>query len=616
MSAGRLGHIALRSLILSGGVIAAIAIAPLPAASQTATATAAVGSSADDYAPHSVLGNYLAGRIARGTFDVERSSDFLDIALKLAPEDPTLLAQAFETHVIAGRFSEAERLAPVILKTSPDSQLARYVLALADFRAGRFDAADERFKSSGGGPAAELIATLSRAWCLQAKGDVPGAFAVLDQGKGGELQQSFFRYHRGLIADLAGRTGEARASFEKVMKGADRRPVWLTLAIARNAARSGDTKAAIAALRQHIDRSQGDPHPSLTALLSDIEHGDRIEPYVKTSSEGMAEVYYGLGELFAGEGGLAPATQNLQLALYLVPNHAFALVSLANIHETAKQYELANQAYERVPPGGPLDTAINIRRGMNLNAMERVDDAKALLDEVARRAPTDLRPLDALGSIMRSHKRYEEAITYYNRAITLITKPDARHWQYFYSRGTSYERIKKWPQAEADLQVALKLSPEQPLILNYLGYSWVDQNKNLKQGMALIEKAVRLKPDDGYIVDSLGWAHYRLGNFREAVRWLERAVELRPEDPVLNDHLGDAFWRVGREREARFQWEQSLTLKPEPEDAAKTRRKLELGLPALAQPKSTKQPRQANRPEFQRKRTEAAPPAPSGPSIQ
>ena len=117
------------------------------------------------------------------------------------------------------------------------------------------------------------------------------------------------------------------------------------------------------------------------------------------------------------------------------------------------------------------------------------------------------------------------------------------------------------------------------MALNYLGYSWVDQNRNLKEGMCLIEKAVALKPDDGYIVDSLGWAHFKLGNFAESVRFLERAVELKPQDPVLNDHLGDALWRVGREREAKFQWDQSLTLDPEPEEVEKIKKKLVDGLP-------------------------------------
>jgi Flp pilus assembly protein TadD len=175
----------------------------------------------------------------------------------------------------------------------------------------------------------------------------------------------------------------------------------------------------------------------------------------------------------------------------------------------------------------------------------------------------------------------------------LLGKIDKRHWTYFYARGTCHERLKNWPKAEADLVKAMGLVPDQPLVLNYLGYSWVDQGRNLKQGMALIEKAVALKPDDGYIVDSLGWAHFKQGNYKEAVRYLERAVELKPDDPVLNDHLGDALWRVGREREARFQWDQALSLKPEPEDVEKIKRKLASGLepPAQAAPekKSSKE---------------------------
>jgi len=192
----------------------------------------------------------------------------------------------------------------------------------------------------------------------------------------------------------------------------------------------------------------------------------------------------------------------------------------------------------------------------------------AILDRLAKENPTDLKPLDALGNILRARKRYAEAADTYTQALKLVPIPDKRHWSIFYSRGTCYERLKNWPGAEADLQKALQLFPDQPLALNYLGYSWVDQNRNLKQGMALIEKAVALKPDDGYIVDSLGWAHFKLGNYAEAGRFLERAVELKPQDPVLNDHLGDALWRVGREREAKFQWDQSLTLDPEPEGKA------------------------------------------------
>jgi tetratricopeptide (TPR) repeat protein len=313
-------------------------------------------------------------------------------------------------------------------------------------------------------------------------------------------------------------------------------------------------------------------------LRDRVDDGSPLPLLIATPAEGLSEVFYGLGEALTGEGGVAIGGLYLQMSLYVRPDFPFALAALANVHESTKRHAEAIAVYERIERGSSLQTSIDIRKAINLNMMERPDEAKLLLDGLIAKDPSDLRTLDAVGTILRGRKRYEEAVDYYTRAIALIPKPDKRHWAYWYARGTSYERLKRWPEAEADLQKALKLSPDQPLVLNYLGYSWIDQNKNLKKGMSLIEKAVSLKPDDGYIVDSLGWAHYRLGNYRQAVRFLERAVELKPEDPVLNDHLGDALWRVGRKREASYQWQQALTLNPEPDDAEKIKLKLQNGL--------------------------------------
>jgi Flp pilus assembly protein TadD len=271
----------------------------------------------------------------------------------------------------------------------------------------------------------------------------------------------------------------------------------------------------------------------------------------------------------------------LQFSLYLNPNSTFPLVALAGTQEASKRYAAAIDTYDRIPKGTPLEVALEISKALNLTQLKKVDEAQALLDELARQHPRDIRPFEALGNIMRVNKRYAEAAAYYSKAIALIGKPEARHWTYFYMRGACYERLKKLPQAEADLQRSLQLSPDQPLTLNYLGYTWIDHNRYLRKGLALIEKAARLKPDDGDIVDSLGWAHFRMGKFQEAVKHLEQAVTLRPDDPTLNDHLGDAYWRVGREREARFQWTQALKLNPEPAEAEKMRQKLEKGLPPL-----------------------------------
>jgi Flp pilus assembly protein TadD len=283
-------------------------------------------------------------------------------------------------------------------------------------------------------------------------------------------------------------------------------------------------------------------------------------------------------------------------------------VTLANAHEQTKRYAAAIAAYERIPKGTPIEIHVAIRTALNLGQLERADEAKKLLDDLAGEHPKDIRLLEALGSIMRGQKRFAEAADYYTRAIALIERPEQKHWTFYYSRGTCFERLKQLPQAEADLQRSLKLSPDQPLTLNYLGYTWIDHNRNLRRGLGMIEKAVRLKPDDGYIVDSLGWAHYRLANFKEAVKHLEKAVELRPEDPTLNDHLGDAYWRVGREREARFQWQLALTLQPEPAEAEKMRAKLEKGLPPAVQTRSTKRGKNASRRDRPKKRSAAGSP--------
>jgi tetratricopeptide (TPR) repeat protein len=551
------------------------------------------------------LGSYLAGRFARGLHDTNSAAAFYEQALQRDPKNDAIAEQAFMMEATQGNWPRAMTLARQLADGSSQSRIARLVLAISEFKAAKYEKAEEYFRAAGTGPIAELTSALARAWILSAQNDWDAALVLLDGPKQAEWAQGYLRYHRALIADLGGRRAEARASYERLFKQ-DSRTTRTALAYAHHAASSGDPKLARSILKEHADKSaSGEGHPMVNALRDQIGTADKIPMLIEAPVDGLAEVFYGLGEALTGEGGIGIGAIYLQMALYLRPDFPFALAALANVHEATKHYEEAIAVYDRIRKDTPLQSSIEIRKAINLNLLERVDEAKALLEALAKRDPADIKPLDALGSIMRARKRYEEAVEYYSRAIALIPRPEKRHWTYWYSRGTCYERMKKWPPAEADLQRALQLNPEQPLVLNYLGYSWVDQNRNLKQGMSLIEKAVALKPDDGYIVDSLGWAHYKQSNFKEAVRYLERAVELRPEDPVLNDHLGDALWRVGRQREARFQWDQALTLKPEPEDEEKIRRKLQNGLPELAPPRALKKSREAQRPDQARKRVES-----------
>jgi tetratricopeptide (TPR) repeat protein len=551
----------------------------------------------------SLLGNYLAGRVARAQNDTRAAATFYRQALAQDPGNDLLVEQAFLMETTEGEWPRAEGLARELIETQPSHRTAHALLGLADFKAQRYAAADEHFKAVSGNPIGELTSALARAWVAEAQGRTADALALLDAPKLPDWAQFYLRYHRALIGDVGGRRAEARAAYERIPAN-DQRTLRITLAFARHAANAGDGKLAQRALKAHFDKAKGDGHPEARALQNQIDAGTQVPLLVGTPTEGLAEAFYGLGEALTGEGGVSVGAVYLQFALYLRPDFPFALATLANAYETTKRYQAAIDAYDRIPNDTALQVSIEVRKALNLNQLERVEEAKDLLEGTARRNPADVRPLDALGGIMRGHKRYAEAVEYYSRAIALIDKPEPKHWSFFYSRGTCYERIKKWSLAEADLQRALELSPDQPLALNYLGYSWIDQGRNLKQGMVLIEKAVRQKRDDGYIVDSLGWAYYRLGNYKEAVKHLERAVELRPEDPVLNDHLGDAFWRVGREREARFQWEQALTLKPEPEDAEKIQRKLQRGLPPPQQARPLKRTKEVLKKEHLKKSSE------------
>jgi Flp pilus assembly protein TadD len=190
----------------------------------------------------------------------------------------------------------------------------------------------------------------------------------------------------------------------------------------------------------------------------------------------------------------------------------------------------------------------------------------------------------SLADLQRSRKQFAEAAETYSRIIDMLDKPARGDWTLFYFRGISYERSKQWPKAEADFKKSLELQPDQPLVLNYLGYSWVDQGLNLDEAFRLLRRAVELRPTDGYIIDSLGWAHYKLDKYDESLREMERAVQLKPGDPVINDHLGDVYWKVGRKLEAQFQWNHARDLGPEPEDRDRILKKIESGLEDEAKP--------------------------------
>jgi tetratricopeptide (TPR) repeat protein len=425
---------------------------------------------------------------------------------------------------------------------------------------------------------------LITAWTQFGSQDQRGAIEGIDRLAGPEWYTIFKDLHAGLILDLAGNKKEAGKRLEKVYK-LDANALRAVEAYGRWASRNAGKDEALK-IYEAFDKVLPQ-HPLILEALDELKGDEKLPPLVESPQAGAAEVLFGLGTSLGRQGGEDLALAYLQLAIYLAPRHPLALMSLADLYEQVKKPALALKVYQRVPADSPLKRNADIQLATNLDAMDRTDEGKKILERLMTERPDDLEAIMALGNILRVRKEFATCSDVYGKAVNLIRNPQKSNWLVFYFRGICNERSKQWPSAEADFKKALELSPDQPHVLNYLGYSWIDQGTNLDEGMRMIRRAVEQRPDDGYIVDSLGWAHYRIKEYDEAVKHLERAVELKPADPTINDHLGDAYWKTGRTLEAAFQWSHARDLEPEPDDLKKINEKLRTGLVDDAVPGET-----------------------------
>jgi tetratricopeptide (TPR) repeat protein len=380
-----------------------------------------------------------------------------------------------------------------------------------------------------------------------------------------------------MILELGGKDKDAGARLERAYK-LDDSMLRVADAYARWLSRNKDAAAATA-IYEAFDKKLA-RHPLVLEGLRESRAGKKLTPLVDTAQSGAAEALYGIGATLTRRGGEDLALVYLQLSLYLAPNHSLALLSLADLYESVKKPAMAIKVYERMPASSPLKRNAQIQLATNLDAADRSDEAIKILKGVTAEDAKDIEAIMALGNIERGRKKFADCVQTYSQGIDVLPQGNEKtNWIYYYYRGICEERSKQWSKAETDMRKALELQPEQPHVLNYLGYSWIDQGINLDEGMKMIKRAVDQRPDDGYIVDSLGWAYYRIGNYEDAVKNLERAIDLKPEDPTINDHLGDAYWRIGRTLEAKFQWAHARDLKPEPEELPKIEAKMENGLP-------------------------------------
>ena len=521
-------------------------------------------------------GNYLAARHAGTERDSAAAAAYYLNVLKADPKNPDLLGRAFLSVLTGGDIEQAGKLADRLLQVDRTDRIARLVVGVRALKQKDYSTARQDFAQSVRGPVTDLTATLLSAWALAGAGDTRASIDTMDKLSGPDWYSIFKDMHAGLILDLANNKKDAGKRYERAYK-LDPTAVRMVEAYGRYLARSGDKADA---LKVYGDFNKVLPdHPLIVQEMKAVNDGDKLPLLVDSPQAGAAEALYGLGASIGRRGGEDLALIYLQLALYLEPSHAMALLSLADLYESLKKPDLAIKVYERVPASSPLSRNAEIQLAGDLDQLDRSDEAKKRLEHVIAEHPKDTEAILALGNIQRGRKEFAECADTYGKAIDTIATPDKSNWVVFYFRGICYERSHQWSSAEADMKKALELYPEQPLVLNYLGYSWVDQGVHLDEGMDMIRRAVEQRPDDGYIVDSLGWAYFRTGNYEEAVKNLERAVELKPDDPTINDHLGDAYWRVGRTLEAHYQWSQAKDLGPDKEDLPKIEAKIKDGLP-------------------------------------
>lgn len=526
-----------------------------------------------------LAGAYLAARSADMAADFAPARDYLVRALAEDAANPEILDALITANVGLGDMGSAVPVARRLASLGANSQIATMVL-MTDMLL-REDYAQVLQDLSGTdtrllGP---VIDPLLRGWAHLGAGSMGPALEEFDKLSKAQGLEVFGLYHKALALAMVGDLEAAEALFAdpKNPLMSMRRAVFAHAEILSQLDRD---QAALDGLDDLFGASSTDPE--LDALRAGLR-SDKPVPFdaVRTVRDGMAEVFYVLAVVFQGE---APDLQTLahsRMAEFLRPDHVDAVLLSAATLEAVDQAELAIATYDKIPPTSPARLAAVSGQVQALYKLDRKDEAIRAAEDLVRSHGQYLSTHVALGDLLRREERNAEAAEAYTRAITLIKDPDDRHWGLFYSRGIAWEQAKQWDKAEPDFRKALELQPEQPQVLNYLGYSLLDRNEKIPEALGMIERAVAQRPEDGYIIDSLAWGYFLTGRYAEAVVQMERASLLMPVDPIVTDHLGDVYWAVGRLNEARFQWHRALSFKPTDKEATRIRRKLDLGLDAV-----------------------------------
>lgn len=534
----------------------------------------------------SFAGAFLAARTADVDHDYPTAITLYRKALEFDPANLEIRERLMIALFLNGEFDEGLAEADALKADAAVERITTIVRGLDAIRDKRFDEAKKSLAYSGPNDLDKLTHTLLGAWAEIGAGKTKEAFESVRKMDGPDWFKVFTEYHLGTMALVAGDTDMAREHLtsaitdKEAVATAPDTFMRAVMALARLEAVEGNKQKALDAIS--VGDGMISNYAPLKALRQSIESGETPEQQVSDATDGAAAVLFSIGAALNRQGAEDMVSLYLQVSRALDPDSADTLILLGGIAEKLEKPERAITYYEQVPADSPMRRISELQLGLALAGTDKVAEAREHLKELIASDPMDIRSYLAYGSVLSDAKDYAEMASNYDKAVEVIGPvPKAGDWTIFFQRGIAYERLKKWEKAEPNFQKALELNPEQPQVLNYLGYSWVDMNRNLDEGLDMIRRAVELRPDDGYVVDSLGWAYYRMGRFDDSVTELERAVQLRAGDSTINDHLGDAYWRVGRKLEAVYQWNRALISEGEDVNPEKIKEKIANGLPPV-----------------------------------
>jgi tetratricopeptide (TPR) repeat protein len=528
-------------------------------------------------AANSATGIYLAANFAASEGDLGNAAQFYSDMLREDPSNADLLARAFLYHAAAGNLDEAIPLAKRVVATDPENRRAHLVLAIDAFMRQDFIVASDEIALSGRGPFAALTNAVLDAWAIEGQGRTDDALSALGQLQGQQGVDGLHAFHRALILDHSGRTADAEAAYREAMTVVGAAP-RATDAFGRFLRRNNRGEEARALYTRLATQNAG--NPVAAQALAELAASRTPGPLISSPAEGAAEGLFAIAASLNGENGGDVAVLYLNLAIYMRPDFDLARALLGDRYERLGRHDLAIEIYSKVPQTSPYYPIVQVQSALDGGRLGRTSEAIVRLRALTAQRPGDSDAWTALGDLLRNSEAFEQSIPAYERAIALMRPNDARLVALYYARGISYQAIDRWDEAERDFQQALAINPNRADVLNYLGYSWVERGKNLDEAVRMLEKARSLRPNDGYIADSVGWAYYKLRRYQEAAQILEEAVQLAPGASEINDHLGDAYWRIGRKLDARFEWRHALQLGAEPDVRPIIERKLELGLDA------------------------------------